>query len=181
MYFLYTHGGTWKYTIRILRYSFILLSDWWFWTPIGDFGRLFRTVCVETVSYLLLGQRRRRWSNIYPELFQRLVFAVSTASSTCDVIFMNDNFERRGLLQVLSHSLIILIRFVVRSSEMFLNKHTYCLAVCIVYNLSVQHLCVTPVRLCRTRGPWTQTHRIVNPLRPDNHDNMTCIPRQLFA
>ena len=52
---------------------------------------------------------------------------------------------------------------------MFLNKHTYCLAVCIVYNLSGQHLCVTPV------------HRIVNPLRPDNHDNMTCIPRQLFA
>ena len=59
----------------------------------------------------MLGQRRRRWCSIYPELFQRLVFAVSTASSTWDVIFMNDKFERMGLLK-LSDSLIMLIRIV---------------------------------------------------------------------
>ena len=41
----------------------------------------------------MLAKRRRRWSNILPELFQRLVFAVSTASSTWDVIFMNDKIE----------------------------------------------------------------------------------------
>ena len=44
----------------------------------------------------MLGQRRRWWSNIHPELFQRLVFAVSTASSTWDVIFMNNKFKRIG-------------------------------------------------------------------------------------
>ena len=58
----------------------------------------------------MLGQRRRRWSNIHREFFQRLVFAVSTASSTWDVIFMNDKFERRSLLMLLSDSLIMLIR-----------------------------------------------------------------------
>ena len=58
----------------------------------------------------MLGQRRRRWSNIHRELFQRLVFAVSKASSTWDVIFMNDKFERRSLLKLLSDSLIMLIR-----------------------------------------------------------------------
>ena len=136
------------------------------------------------------GHRRRRWSNTHPELFQCLVFAASTASSTCDVIFMNDKFERRGLIKFITDSLIMLIIIVDRSSNKCLNKHNnnnkihfirtrynfsyyYCLTVRIVYNMFVQHLCVTPVCLCRTRGPWTQTHRIVNPLRPDNHDNKT--------
>ena len=72
----------------------------------------------------MLGQCRRRWSNIHSELFQRLVFAVSTASSTWDVIFMNDKFERRGLLKLLSDSLIMLIRIADRSRNKFLNKHT---------------------------------------------------------
>ena len=57
-------------------------------------------------------------------VFQRLAFAVRTASSTWDVIFMNDKFERRGLLKFLSDSLIMLIRIVDRISKKFLNKHT---------------------------------------------------------
>ena len=50
----------------------------------------------------MLGQRRRQWSNTHAKLFQRLVFALSTVSSTWDDIFMNDKFERRGLLKLLS-------------------------------------------------------------------------------
>ena len=57
-------------------------------------------------------------------MFQRLVFAVTTASSTWDIIIMNDKFERGGQLKLLSDSLILLIRIGDRSSKKFLNKHT---------------------------------------------------------
>ena len=70
----------------------------------------------------MLGHLRKRWSNIHSELFQRLVFAANTASSTWDVIFMNNKFERRGLLKLLTDSLIMLIRIVDRSSKECLNK-----------------------------------------------------------
>ena len=94
---------------------------------------------------------------------------------------MNDKSERRGLIKLfewLTNHANKNCRW--EFKEVFEQAYYYCLTGRIVHIMFVQHLCVTPVRLCRTRGPWTQTH-IVNPLRPDNHDNKTCIPRQLFV
>ena len=43
-------------------------------------------------------------SSIHPELFQRLVFAITTASSMWDVIFMNDKFARKVIEWLINHA-----------------------------------------------------------------------------
>ena len=69
---------------------------------------------------------------------------------------MNDKFERRGLLKLLSDSLIMLIR-IVEFKEVLEQANYFCLTVRIVYNMLFQHLCDTGPSMLDARGHTSLT------------------------
>ena len=64
---------------------------------------------------------------------------------------------------------------------MFEQGYYYCLAVRVVNNMFVQHSCVTPVRLCWTRGRERRHTESLTLCVPITMTTDKCIPRQLFV